>query len=265
MSILHLTVLALVQGVTEFLPISSQAHLILVPVVTDWEDQGQLLDIAVHVGTLAAVLLYFRHEVWGMAVGLVHLAGGHSDPRARLAGLVVLGTIPVVVAGFAMHSLIPGGLRSAELIGWTTIGFGLALYAADRMGLTIRRLQHLKLSDAVVIGIAQTLALIPGVSRSGATMTAARMMGFERVDAARFSLLLSIPAIAGAGLLGGIDLARSGDLTLAADAVIAAVLAFFTALAAIALLLRWLRHASFTPFVIYRLALGGLILAWVYG
>ena len=255
MPLLHIVVLALVQGITEFLPISSSGHLILVPIVAGWPDQGLVMDVAVHVGTLGAVVLYFWRDVWMMLAGLGRLAKGRWDPGARLAVLVVIATIPVVVAGFVLNRFYPQGLRSIEVIGWTTLGFGILLYVADALGLTVRRLEHIRFSDAAVIGVSQVLALIPGTSRSGITMTAARML----------SMLLSMPTILGAGTLKGLELYQSADARLTADAFTAAGLALVSALIAIAALMAWLRRATFTPFVVYRLILGVLLLAFAYG
>lgn len=263
--VLHIAVLALVQGITEFLPISSQAHLILASRVTGWPDQGLVIDVAMHVGTLAAVMLYFWRDLAAMARGLVQLAMGRRNPMAKLAGYLVVGTVPAVIAGFLIHRYIPGGIRSVTVIAWTTLGFGLLLWVGDRLGMTVRRVEHLRLGDVVIIGLAQALALIPGTSRSGITVTAARFLGLERTESARFSMLLSMPVIAGAGVLEGWDLYRAGDAQLTADAVIAAGLAFVAALVAIAAMMAWLRRASFAPFVAYRIVLGGVLLAIVYG
>ncbi|MCE2509677.1 MAG: undecaprenyl-diphosphate phosphatase [Alphaproteobacteria bacterium] len=259
----HIVVLALVQGITEFLPISSQAHLILTSKGMGWQDQGLLIDVALHVGTLAAVLLYFWQDVWRMLKGLGNALSGTMNDGARLALQVVLATLPVVAAGYFLidHA---ASLRDPLVIGWATLGFGILLYLADRLGLRIRRVEHMSFAGAFVIGLAQIGALVPGASRSGVTMTAARMLGFEREEAARFSLLLAIPAIIAAGTLEGIHLYEAEDVTLTRDAVVAAGFAFLSALIAIALMMRWLRRASFTPFVLYRVVLGGGLLAFVY-
>ncbi|MEQ9814387.1 MAG: undecaprenyl-diphosphate phosphatase [Azospirillaceae bacterium] len=264
MPFLHLLVLALVQGITEFLPISSSAHLVLVPYLTGWADQGLVIDVAVHVGTLGAVLIYFWRDVLAVLVGLGRLATGRRTPGGRLALLLIVGTIPAVLAGFALHRYAPTLFRSAEVIAWATLVFGLLLWLADRAALQIRRIEHLGWSDAIIIGLAQCLAFIPGASRSGITMTAGRFLGMERAEAARFSMLLSIPTILGAGLLATLDLAEAGDVTLGLDAAIAAGLAFVSALVAIALLMAWLRRAGFAPFVVYRIALAGLLFYLLY-
>lgn len=264
MPILHLAILALVQGITEFLPISSSGHLVLVPFIMDWQDQGLLLDVAVHVGTLLAVMLYAWREIGMMLGGLWRLARGRVDQGTRLMLQVILGSIPVVIAGFLIAHYAGDLFRSIEVIAWTTLGFGILLGLADRAGMTVRRLEHMSYGSALAIGLAQVLALIPGTSRSGITMTMARFLGFERADAARFSLLLAIPAIAGAGTLSGIELWQSGNAALTRDAAIAAGLAFLSALVAIVLMMAWLRRAGFMPFVVYRILLGAVLLYMVY-
>ncbi len=269
MPLLTILVLALVQGVTEFLPISSSGHLELTWRALDRaqfelapEEDRLILFVAVHLGTLLAVMLYFWRDVLALALGVLRLLTGRGGPSARLAGLILVATLPLAAVGFLFKDELLGALYSIEVIAWTTLGFGLLLYFSDRWGMTVRKVEHLKLPGALALGLAQTLALIPGTSRSGVTMTAARFLGFERAEAARVSLLLAMPAIAGAGALSGYELYRSGDLQLGQDAVVAAALAFVSALLAIALMMAWLRRASFTPFVVYRLLLGGLLL-WI--
>lgn len=264
-TLLQILVLAVVQGITEFLPISSSGHLVLVPAVTGWPDQGLDMDVAVHVGTLLAVLLYFRRDVWGMAVGVTRIARGRRDPLGRLALQIVVATLPVVVAGFLLRDVIGTVGRLIAVIGWTTLVYGILLWVIDRLCMTVKRAEHMTWSDTLVIGVAQVLALVPGTSRSGITMTAARMLGYERGEAARISMLLSIPTILGAGVLSGWHIAESGDWQLTHAALIAAGLAFLAALVAIALLMAWLKRASYTPFAIYRIVLGLGLLAWAYG
>lgn len=265
MSLLQILVLAVVQGITEFLPISSSGHLVLVPAVTGWQDQGLDMDVAVHVGTLFAVVLYFWRDVWGMAAGVTRLARGRRDPHGRLGLQIAAATVPVVVAGFLLKDHLELFARSIAVIGWTTLVFGILLWVVDRLCMTVKRAEHLSWSDALVIGLAQVLALVPGTSRSGITMTAARMMGYERGESARISMLLSIPTILGAGVLAGWDIAQSGDWRLTRDALLAAGLAFLSALVAIALLMAWLKRASYTPFAVYRILLGVGLLGWAYG
>lgn len=264
MTELHILVLALVQGITEFLPISSSGHLVLVPVFGGWEDQGLMMDVAVHVGTLGAVMVYFWRDLWHMLRGLSNFTKGKRDPGARLAVLVIVATLPVIAAGYFLNKYIGPEYRTVEVIAWTTLGFGFLLYMSDKVGLTIRRVEHAGITDAIIIGVMQCLALIPGTSRSGITITAARFLGFERVDAARFSMLMSIPAILGAGVLKGQELYESGNTQLTNDAIIAAGIAFTTAFIALAIMMAWLKRASFTPFFIYRLILGSGLLYYAY-
>ncbi len=271
MPLLHITILALVQGITEFLPVSSSGHLVLVWETFDrlgWQVAEQaasdrlILDIAVHVGTLLAVCLYFWRDVVDMLVGVAKLVVGRWTPGARLALYVVVGTVPLIIAGFFLKDAVTALLRDVRIVAWTTIGFGILLYVGDRTGMTVRRIEHMTIGSVLVIGLAQVLALVPGTSRSGITMTAARFLGFERPEAARFSMLLAIPAILGAGTLAGLDVYQTGNLRLGIDALVAAAISFLFALVAIALMIRWLRSASFTPFVVYRLLLGGALLIW---
>ncbi len=267
MSLLQIIVIALVQGITEFLPISSSAHLAVIPALAGWPDQGLAFDVAVHVGTLGAVLVYFRRDVGAMLGGLWSAASGRRrrPEGARMAGLLVVATVPVVIAGGAMHVLgVDESLRRVDVIGGTLIGFGILLFLVDRASMTVRRLEHLGTGGAVFIGLAQVLALIPGTSRAGITITLARLLGFERRDAARFSLLLSIPTILGAGILSGVDIYQTGDVELGLRAALAAALAFLAALATIAVMMAWLRRAGFTPFVVYRVIAGVALLIWWY-
>lgn len=273
MPLVYILALAVVQGITEFLPISSSGHLVLTwqaiaafdPTAIAYSDAERLdLDIAVHVGTLLAVICYLWRDLAGLAGGLLRLLGGRDDARGRLALYVVAATIPVVIVGFLAKDWVGHNLRGVAIVAWANIGFAVLLWLSDRVGLLIRRLEHMTLGPAILIGCAQVLALIPGTSRAGITMTAARFLGFERAEAARFSLLLAIPAIAGAGLLVGKDLYEGGNLSLGFDVLIAIALAFVTALVAIVLMMRWLQHASFLPFVVYRLLLGAGLLALLY-
>ncbi len=264
MTEIHILVLALVQGITEFLPISSSGHLVLVPIFGHWPDQGLMMDVAVHVGTLGAVMIYFWRDIWLMLRGLVRFTKGKRDPGARLAALVILATLPVIGAGYLLNHHIGPEVRTIEVIGWTTLGFGLLLYISDKTGLTIRRVEHSGIADALIIGISQCLALIPGTSRSGITITAARFLGYERIDAARFSMLLSIPTIIGAGTLKGLELYQSGNAELTNDALSAAGLSFIAAFIAIVVMMAWLKRASYTPFFVYRLLLGTGLLYLAY-
>lgn len=268
MALVEILILALLQGITEFLPISSSGHLILVPVLTGWPDQGLVMDVAVHMGTLGAVIIYFRHDVWRMTrafVGLMRPGRDISETDRRLLLTIILATIPVVITGLIFVRLgISPMLRSAEVIAWASIIFGILLYWVDTRQPEARQIESLTWRDAIWIGLAQVLALIPGTSRSGITMTAGRKLGFTRRHAARFSMLLSIPTIAAAGLLASFDLARSPIPTAWTDAAIGAAFSFLAAIGAIHFLMRWLAHANMTIFVIYRIGLGIGLLAWAW-
>ena len=266
MDLLQLLVLALIQGVTEFLPISSSAHLILVPVVTGWPDQGLAFDLAVHLGTLVAVLLYCWRDIARMTGGLFLALRGRSSAGGRMLLFLIIATIPLVMAGGALVYLGATDIfRSIEVVAWATLGFGLLLWLADISGMTVRRIEHMTAGSALTIGCFQVLALIPGTSRSGITMTAGRLLGFERAEAARFSLLLSIPAILASGGHAVKEIAESGNAAFTANVAIAMAVACLTALPAIALMMAWLRRSGYGIFVIYRVILGLGLLAVAYG
>jgi undecaprenyl-diphosphatase len=263
MTFLQLLIIAVVQGVTEFLPISSSGHLILIPYVTQMADQGPLIDVAVHIGSLLAIILYFWREVLGLARGGLATVGLTRDPeQRRLLWWIVIGTIPAIAFGLFLKQ---GGwldsFRSTTLVAVNLIVYGILLGIADRVGPRRKRYEDMTFKDAVVVGLAQALALIPGTSRSGVTMTAARFLGYERIEAARFSFLLSIPAVAGAGTLAVLDLAEA-SASMQWDALVAGALTFLSAFATMAFLMRFLRHASMLVFVLYRVGLGVLLLAF---
>ncbi|MGY8985488.1 MAG: undecaprenyl-diphosphate phosphatase [Sphingomonadales bacterium] len=273
MTLLNLFFVAIVQGITEFLPISSSGHLILIPFLTEWPDQGLLIDVAVHIGTLGAVLIYFWRDTVGLFLAMFGSLGVSSF-KERIEGTIyiqlfwtlVLATIPVVIAGFSLVFFdIIDILRSPEVIGWTSIIFGLLLYWVDQKTPEILNLEKITLKRGLVIGLAQILSLIPGTSRAGITMTAARGLGFSRVVAARFSMLLAIPTIIAAGFLTTLKLLEEGlEEGQLLDIFYAASLSFIAALLAIHFLMKWLTHASMTVFVIYRVILGLGLLMWVY-
>ncbi len=257
----QILVLALVQGFTEFLPISSSAHLILVPRLLGWPDQGLAFDVSVHVGTLLAVVLYFRHELGRMLSDwLGSLAGRGLTPDARLAWAVGFGTIPVGLAGLAFKDVIETTLRAPLVIAATTIGFGLLLGWADRAGARRREEKEIGWRDVLFIGLAQAVALIPGTSRSGITMTAGLFAGLTREAAARFSFLLSIPVIVLAGGLKGRDLVLSAVPVDWSAIGLGVLLSAVSAYLCIHFFLRLLNRMGFLPFVLYRLALGGWLL-----
>ena len=256
MEILQIVILALIQGLTEFLPISSSAHLILVPVLTDWPDQGLAFDVAVHAGTLTAVVLYFRKELSRMLVEWFASLKGRLTPDARLAWAVLIGTIPVGLAGLVFKGVIETQLRSPMVIAMATIVFGLLLWYADKTGKRGKDEYGLSLCDVLVIGLAQALALIPGTSRSGITITAALMLGLNRKAAARFSFLLSIPVIFLAGMLETMDYLSAASIEDAQPLLIGALISAVGAYACIHYFLKLLDRMGMMPFVAYRLVLG---------
>ncbi len=262
MDIIQIIVLALVQGLTEFLPISSSAHLILVPFLTDWPDQGIAFDVAVHVGTLTAVVIYFRKEINKMFFAwMASLKGKHSED-SKLAWGVLIGTIPVGLIGLLFNDYISDNLRSPLVIATTTIIFGLLLWYSDWSGKRRRDEHSLSIKDIVVIGCAQAIALIPGTSRSGITITAGLMLGLTAPAAARFSFLLSIPVIVLAGgmeTLDYLEVASVGDIN---DLIIGSLISAVSAYACIHYFLLLLERVGMTPFVIYRLLLGFVLLSF---
>ena len=264
MTIEQIIVLAIVQGVTEFLPISSSGHLILVPQLMHWEDQGLIVDVMTHVGTLFAILIYFWRDVWNISRGALELLKGKVTEEGKLAIYIVLATIPAIAFGLFLKKFGFGDLeRNVAVVAWNTIFYGILMLIADMVGPQQRTIKNMTLGSAMIIGVAQALALVPGTSRSGVTMTAGRFLGFTRPDAARFSFLLGIPAIAGAGVLTVGDAFASGD-PITMDSVYCAILTFFAGLAAIAFLMALVRRISFLPFVLYRMVLGGFLLVMIY-
>lgn len=261
MEIYQVVILALVQGLTEFLPISSSGHLILSPYLFGFQDQGLAVDVAVHLGSLFAVLWYFRQDVTSITLGWFKALppGQPANNESRLGWAVIVGVLPVVVAGLLLKSLIESELRAPWVIASTTILFGLLLGWADWRGKRHRDSEQINLIDALWIGAAQILALIPGTSRSGITMTAGLMRGLTREAASRFSFLLAIPTILAASLLKTLDLLQASappDWNLLISGVIAAALAAY---ACIYLFMKHIERMGMWPFVVYRLLLGALI------
>lgn len=258
--LVQILVLALVQGLTEFLPISSSAHLILVPVITGWPDQGVAFDVAVHVGTLAAVVVAFRHELAGVARGIGPLVGsGAISPELRLGLLAGLATIPIVLVALVGADAIEVHLRDPLVIATATVVFALVLLAVDRHGEGGRDWSTLSVRDALLIGLGQALALIPGTSRAGITITVALALGLNRASAARFSLFLGIPTIALAGLHQILELLEQPMPVDWLGLGLAALLAAVSAFVCIQLFLAFVARIGMLPFVLYRLALGALL------
>ncbi len=257
MDFIQILVLALVQGLTEFLPVSSSAHLILVPILTGWEDQGLAFDVAVHVGTLTAVIIYFRKEIGKMSVSWFgSVTGKGFDQDAKLAWAVLFGTIPVGIAGLLFKDVIEEHFRHPYVLASATLVFAFLLWWSDAKGRGTRDEYSIKWLDVLFIGLAQALALIPGTSRSGATMTAALFLGLSRQAAARFSFLLSIPVIVLAGGLTTLDYLQTATIDDMQPLMLGALLSGVSAYACIHYFLKALEKISMMPFVIYRLVLG---------
>ena len=265
MTLFEIIILAIIQGVTEFLPISSSGHLLLPAELLGWVSQGLAFDVAVHVGSLLAVMIYFRQEIAQMTVAWV--TQGFSKQQStdsKLAWYVIVATIPAVIIGFLMKGWIEENARTALVIAGTTIIFGLLLWYADATAKREQELEGLTLKQAIYIGLAQVLALIPGTSRSGITMTAGLMLGLKREACARFSFLLSIPVILGAGLLATLDLLNANEAVDWYALLYGAAFSFVSAYLCIYLFLSWISRIGMLPFVIYRLALGVVLLWFVF-
>jgi len=264
MTLFHLFLVAVIQGITEFLPVSSSGHLILLPNLTGMQDQGQVIDVAVHVGTLLAVILYFWADVRLAIRGIPSLLRGKiNSPGAGLALCLVIATVPVIIFGlFLKITGLDDMIRSTAVIGWTMLIFGLVLYWADKTSPEKMPAEFWSIRNAFIMGLWQAIALIPGTSRSGITITAGRYLGYTRHGAAKLSMLMSIPTIIASAVFLGAEVIVTADAAVARDGAIAAVFAFVAALIALTLMMRLLRSVSFTPYVIYRVILG-VILLWV--
>ncbi len=260
MTWIQVIVLAIVQGLTEFLPISSSGHLILVPNVAGWADQGLVFDVAVHFGSLIAVCLYFREDLLGLVKGGISVLGGNFDsPQSRMALGIGLGTVPAAIAGLLFAGWIEENLRDPMVVVLTLSFYGVLMFVADRMGRKTRNMSDITIRDAIFIGLAQALALVPGTSRSGVTITAGLALGLARQDAARFSFLLSAPVILLATGYETAMLALSDQAVawtqLAVGAAISAVVAYLS----IEFFMRFVTKIGLAPFTWYRLLLAGVI------
>lgn len=257
-------ILGIVQGVTEFLPISSSAHLILMPAFTGWDDQGVGFDLAVHLGTLMAVILYFRKDVatlfWD---GLRSIPARRQVGQSHLGWMVVIATIPASLAGWFLLDYVDSVLRAVWVIITTTVVFAILLAAADKWGRGQRQLQDIGIKDALIVGVAQALALIPGTSRSGATITMGLFLGLDRETASKFSFFMAIPITLAAALLKLVSIASEHIAVDWGGFVIGGVASFITATTAIHFFLKWLNEFGMWPYVIYRLLLAGL-LYWMF-
>ncbi|MFY9489185.1 MAG: undecaprenyl-diphosphate phosphatase [Solirubrobacterales bacterium] len=267
MSLFEAIVLGIVQGLTEFLPISSSGHLRIVPAVMGWEDPGAAFTAVIQVGTMAAVLIYFRRELWAVArdwtASVLRIGTPQDAKNVRLGWYLTLGTVPIIIFGLAFSHQIENDARNLYLIGTTLIVLGLLLGLADKMATHRKDMDAITPRDAAIIGFAQAMALIPGVSRSGATLTAGLALGFERAEAARFSFLLSVPAVVLSGLYELKDAFNESSTAGAGDVIVATIASFIVGYASIAFLLKWLGSHSTGVFVVYRVVVGVAVLILV--
>ncbi len=264
MDIVQVIVLALIQGITEFLPVSSSAHLILPKELLGWPDQGLAFDVAVHVGTLSAVLIYFRKDIAEIFLGwLDSLKMKGTNDQGRIAWYIILATIPAGFAGLLFDDFVETHLRSMLVIAFTTIFYGLVLWYADKFCVGEKQLVNMTIVAAIAIGVSQALALVPGTSRSGITITCALLLGFSRTEAARFSFLLSIPVILLGGAYKGISLIGEADVDWL-SIIIGTLLSGVSAYLCIYFFISAINKMSMLPFVIYRLCLGLLLLGMVW-
>lgn len=261
MTVFQVVILAIVQGLTEFLPISSSGHLVLVPVLFGWTDQGLAFDVAVHFGSLLAVLFFFRSDIHALLCGGITVLGGNvTTIESRMALGIALGTIPAALAGLAFAGWIEANLRSPVVVVFTLSGYAVLMMLADRFGRRSRAISSITVKEAVLIGIAQALALVPGTSRSGVTISAAMAFGFERQDAARFSFLLAVPVILLATLFSLIGLVRSDAHVAWGQLTIGVLVSGIVAYLSIEFFMRFVSRIGLMPFAIYRLGLAAVIL-----
>ncbi len=261
--LLKAVVLGTLQGLTEFLPISSSAHLRIFPELLGWGDPGAAFTAVIQIGTELAVLLYFRKDIWRIATAWVKSLvrpeyRGHLD--SRMGWFIIIGSLPIVVLGILLKDVIERDFRNLWIIGTTLIVLGIILGVADRLGSESKKIKQLSLRDAVLMGVAQACALVPGVSRSGATISMGRFLGYEREAATRYAFLLAIPAVVGAGLFELQEIPNGENTYGWGPTVVATVVSFVVGYAAIAWLLRYVSTRSYLPFVLYRIGLGTLVL-----
>ena len=263
---MHVFWFLLIQGLTEFLPVSSSGHLILFAKYTDYGDQGQAIDIALHIGSLIAVVLYFWQTIKVMLMELFKnkFLPKFANVDIRIAYYLLFATLPAIIIGGTLSYFGMEWVRSAELIGWMLIIYGIILWYADTRFTTEKKLKDMRLWEAVIIGFAQCLAFIPGTSRSGVTITVGRIMGFNRSEIAKFSMLLSVPSILAAGMVAAYMLYHGDEVTRITMAYQAVAFSFIFSFMAIWLMMTWLQRKNFLPFVVYRLLLGIILLLNAY-
>ena len=266
MPIFQLMLISIIQGITEFLPISSSAHLILLPKLTTLKDQGVTIDVAVHIGTLFAVILYFITDIKLIVMDLIGMITFKKEIKSNsLVICLIVATIPVILFGLIIKVTgLDESLRSVKIIAWAMLLFGIILYYTDQKGSNNKSAESWAIKAAIIMGFWQALALIPGTSRAGSTISGARLLGFSRKDSAKLSMLMSIPTIIASGTLLIVDIVVSGDLNLAKDFTFAILTSFLTALLSIKIMMHFLNKFSYTPYVIYRVVFGLVLLKIAY-
>ena len=265
MPLLHIFILSAIQGITEFLPISSSGHLQILPVLTNLQKQPLIIDISVHLGTLGGVIIYFYKDIIKLLNSFPSLIKGRKSSEANTLIMIIIATLPITILGGVIWLTDTVYLfRNIEIIAWATLGFGLLLYISDRFFLTVRNIESINFFQALIFGLAQVIAIIPGTSRSGIVITFARFFGYNRVDAAKFAMLLSIPAIILPGIVSVFELIESRNIQLQYDFLISFFISFIFSLLAIFILMKWIKNSSFSPFAFYRIIVGAMLLIWIY-
>lgn len=262
MELIQIIILSLIQGITEYLPISSSAHLILVPMLTHWPDQGLEIDVAAHIGSLVAITFYLRKDIFRILCAGINstIQRKVNNPESRLFWYLAIASIPVLLAGFLLKDIVSTYLRNPLIIAGASIGFGLLLWFADVTAKHIKQIEQLNVRDVIIIGLAQALALLPGTSRSGITMTAGLMLGLDRISAARFSFLMSVPVIVAAGAYESLKVWQMGEGIAVTNFLVTAIFSAVSAFLAIHLFLKFLNRVGMLPFVIYRVVLGVVLI-----
>ena len=265
MPFLHIFILSAIQGITEFLPISSSGHLQILPVLTNLEKQPLIIDISVHLGTLGGVIIFFYKDIIILIKSFPSLLQGRKTANSNTLIMIIIATFPITIVGGVVWVTDTVYLfRNIETIAWATLGFGLLLYISDRFFLTVRNIESINFFQAIIFGLAQVIAIIPGTSRSCIVITFARFFGYKRVDATKFAMLLSIPAILLPGVVSVIELIQSKNIQLQYDFFISLFISFIFSLIAITILMKWIKNSSFSLFAFYRIIIGAMLLIWIY-
>jgi undecaprenyl-diphosphatase len=261
----QIMVMAILQGVAEIFPVGPAGHAALLESILVWSEPSQLFQLSVRIGALLGIMAYFWQDLWEMATGVTRALKGKRDTGAALAGQIIVATIPTLVFGFLFIRYVEIDPQSLTVMGWAVVAGAVLLFAFDYLSMTVKRIEHATFWDTALIGVMQVAVLIPGVGRTALAMTMARFLGYERAAAARLSLLLSIPVLAVLSVRDALDLGIAQITRVANTDILGGVIGFVGGLITVAILMAWLKRSSFLPFVVYRLAVGGVILALAYG